>query len=254
MSRPEVFAVIPARYGAQRFPGKPLLDLAGLPMVVRVARAAAAASRITRTLVATDDPRIEAAARAHGVEVVMTPADCPSGSDRVQAALMALAGPAPALVVNVQGDEPLLDPRDLDALVEATLARREAAPGRELIGTLARPLDPARFGEPSLVKVARALDGRALYFSRAPIPAGSAAPLLHVGIYAYAPEALRRFTALEPSPLERAERLEQLRALEHGIPIHVTLCVSERPSLGVDTPEDVAPVLAELRAREEGNR
>lgn len=239
-----VIAVIPARFGATRFPGKPLADIAGVPMVVRVARQAAAATTIQEVLIATDDPRIARVVEQAGFAVAMTPPECATGSDRIAWAIRERRGPAPRLVVNVQGDEPLLDPRDLDALVKATLAD----PGA--IGTLARPLpDPSRFADPNLVKVARAAGGRALYFSRSPIPYGAEAPLLHVGIYAYPPEVLSRFVALPPSPLERTERLEQLRALENGIPIQVTMCVSERPSLGVDTPEDVARVIEELRHR-----
>lgn len=239
-----VVAVIPARFGATRFPGKPLVDIAGVPMVVRVARQAAAASTIQEVLIATDDPRIAQVVEQAGFRVAMTPSDCATGSDRIAWAIRERRGAAPRLVVNVQGDEPLLDPRDLDVLVKATLAD----PGA--IGTLARPLpDPSRFADPNVVKVARAAGGRALYFSRAPIPYGVEAPLLHVGIYAYPPEVLSRFVGLPPSPLERTERLEQLRALENGIPIQVTMCVSERPSLGVDTPEDVARVIEELRHR-----
>lgn len=243
-----VVAVIPARFAATRFPGKPLADIAGLPMVVRVARQAAAARSIDQVLVATDDHRIAQVVERAGFTSVMTPSDCATGSDRIAWAIRERSGPGPALVVNVQGDEPLLDPRDLDALVKATLAD----PGS--IGTLARPLpELGRFTDPNVVKVVRAASGRALYFSRAPIPYGvepnTVQPLLHVGIYAYPPEVLSRFVALPPSPLERTERLEQLRALENGIPIQVTMCVSERPSVGVDTPEDVARVIEELRHR-----
>lgn len=243
-------AVIPARFASTRLPGKPLIDLAGQPMIVRVGQRAQAARRVDRVVIATDDARIAEVARGAGFEVAMTPSDCPSGSDRVAAAVVGLSGPEPALVVNVQGDEPLIDPADIDALVDASLADPEA------IGTLARPLlEPRRFADPNVVKVVRGVSGRALYFSRAPIPHGhadgarapeGAGPLQHVGLYAYSPALLARFTGLDPSPLERQERLEQLRALENGVPIRVTMCVSERPSLGVDTPEDVEAVVRAL--------
>jgi 3-deoxy-manno-octulosonate cytidylyltransferase (CMP-KDO synthetase) len=239
-----VLAVVPARFGAQRFPGKPLVDLRGRPMVVRVADAARRARTIDRVLIATDDDRIAEACRAAGHAVVMTPASCPSGTDRVYAALLAEQLLAQTeLVVNVQGDEPLLDPDDVDVLVEET--RESGLP----MGTIARPLsDAARLDDPNVVKVVIRADGRALYFSRATIPHGAAPGLAlqHVGLYCYRPEALRTLTALPPSPLERAERLEQLRALEHGLDIHVALARSPRASIAIDTPEDVTRVLAIL--------
>ena len=236
-------AVIPARYASERFPGKPLVDIAGVPMVVRVCRQAAQA-RLSAVYVATDDERIAHVVRRAGFAAVMTSRSCASGSDRVAEVVRGLAEPV-GVVVNVQGDEPLVDPRDIDALVAAAVAHPEA------IGTLARPLvDPRRFEDPNVVKVVRASSGRALYFSRAPIPhargGASVQALQHVGLYAYHPAVLARFTALAPTPLERAERLEQLRALENEIPIHVTMCVSERPSIPVDVPSDVEAVLEAL--------
>lgn len=234
---PSAAAVIPARFDSTRFPGKPLAEIAGVPMIVRVAERANAAERVDLVVVATDDERIERVVRDAGFESVMTDPGLPSGSDRVAAAVRTL-GEQPQLVVNVQGDEPLLDPRDLDALI--------AEAKEDGIGTLARPLDPELADDPNTVKVVRARSGRALYFSRAPVPHGAAQRLHHVGIYAYPPHVLERFTALEPSPLERAERLEQLRALENDIPIYVTMCQSESPSIGVDTPEDLLRVEQEL--------
>lgn len=235
-------AVIPSRFAATRFPGKPLADILGVPMIVRVARAAAAAERVTMVLIATDDPRIASVVEEAGFPAVLTDPALPSGSDRVAAAIATLEV-EPPLVVNVQGDEPLLDPRDLDALIEAT--------GEDAIGTLARPFEDAqRVDDPNVVKVVRAASGRALYFSRARVPYGAPSYLQHVGIYAYPPAVLARFVSLRPSPLEKAERLEQLRALENGIPIDVTMCVSERSSIGVDTPEDVLRVEQELRRQE----
>lgn len=242
MASPTV-AVIPARYASRRFPGKPLALIDGVPMIVRVARQVAASDEVDRVVVASDDARILEVARADGHEAVSTSGDCASGSDRVAEAIRRLA-PPPALVVNVQGDEPLLDPRDLDALL------RDAPRYAEGVGTLARPLsDPDRLRGASTVKVVTDARGRALYFSRAPIPHGAASVTQHVGVYAYPPSVLERFTRLPPSRLEQVERLEQLRALENGISIHVTMCVSERPSIGVDVPEDVEAVERELHLR-----
>lgn len=206
-------------------------------MIVRVARQVEAAERVTRVLVATDDDRIRNACATAGVDCVMTPKDCPSGTDRVAAAYRAL-GESYDHVINVQGDEPLIDPADVDVL--AALAHRHP----EAVATLARPLED-HAESAHVVKVVVAEDGRALYFSRAPL----AGALAHVGIYGFAPALLERFTKLPPSPLEQAERLEQLRALENDIPIRAARCVSTAPSIGVDTPEDVTAVLRELRRR-----
>ena len=239
-----VVAVIPARYASSRFPGKALVALHGVPMIVRTARRAGGAAHIDRVVVATDDVRIERVVRDAGICTVRTEASVQSGTERVHAALRHLAV-EPSLVVNVQGDEPLIDPRDLDALVVAA----RSVPGA--IWTLARPL-PANgaLSDPHRVKVIEAPNGTAAAFTRGPPPGGT--PLLHVGVYAYRPETLSRFCDLEPSTAERMERLEQLRALENGIPIRLTMCVSERPTIGVDVPEDVPRVLAVLRG--EGDR
>ncbi len=241
-----VWAVIPARYGSTRFAGKPLALLLGEPMIAHVVWRAASARTVERVIVATDDDRIAAAALVAGAEVAMTE-ECASGTDRVAAAMRG-RGPA-RLVVNVQGDEPLLAGANIDTLVEGMLAAPSAG-----IGTLCRPLDPGRVNDPSAVKVVRDRRGRALYFSRSPIPfprdREAAAPLwrLHLGIYAYRPEVLERFVTLPPSPLERAEGLEQLRALENGLDI----LVFDAPfdSRGVDTPDDLAQA-EELLAREQ---
>lgn len=244
-------AVIPARYGSTRFPGKPLVDLDGKVMIVRVAERASSAASLSRVVVATDDARIEDVVRRAGFEVVMTPSDCETGTDRIAAAVAALGEEDATLVLNVQGDEPLVDPVDLDALVEETLAA-----GTDL-GTLARPVaSKDELFLPRVVKVARAASGRALYFSRAPIPHGAdpaasdptLRPLQHVGIYAYRPRGLAALAALPRAPLEVCESLEQLRALEHGFTIHVALCRSTRPTVAIDVPEDVPRVLAILRA------
>ena len=239
------YAVIPARYDSQRFPAKALADIDGVPMIVRVAQQAAKADAVDRVVVATDDDRIGRVVAEAGFEAVMTDKGCPSGTDRVAQAIQQFETAA-GVVCNVQGDEPLIDPRDIDALVSAARAAPEA------MHTLARPLpDPAMYRDPNAVKVVTTVDDRALYFSRAPIPfeRGGSTPSarLHVGLYAYSPAVLTRFTQLPPSTLETIERLEQLRALENGIPIHVTMCVSERPSIGVDVPEDLDAVLRTLR-------
>ncbi len=239
-------AVIPARWASTRFPGKPLAELAGEPMIAHVVRRAAEATTVEHVMVATDDERIAAAARAAGAEAVLT-GEHPSGTDRVAAAL---AGRAEwGIVVNVQGDEPLLAGANIDVVV----AGLRSDPG-VAIATLCRPLEPERAADPNAVKVVRDRRGRALYFSRAAIPhprhTAHAAGLLrlHLGIYGFRREALARFVALPPSPLECAESLEQLRALENGIPILVL--DAPHPAYGVDTPEDlerVAEILAHQR-------
>jgi len=241
-------AAVPARMGSSRFPGKPLALLAGEPMIAHVIRRARAARGVDEVLVATDDERIARAAEAAGAVAVMT-GECASGTDRIAAALGGREDIG--LVLNVQGDEPLLPARNIEVLVEGMLAREDAA-----IGTLCRPLDPERAADPNAVKVVRRRDGRALYFSRSMVPygrdAGRAAALyrLHLGIYAYRPEALRRFVALGPGALERAEGLEQLRALEAGMEILVFDAPED--SWGVDTPEDLERAEAMLAAGERG--
>jgi 3-deoxy-manno-octulosonate cytidylyltransferase (CMP-KDO synthetase) len=238
--------VIPARHASSRLPAKPLLDLGGKPMVVRVAERAAL-SGAGEICVATDHPEIEAAVRAHGVAVLMTRADHPSGTDRL-AEVVALKGWSDeTLVVNVQGDEPLIDP----AMIALT-ARRLADSGAD-IATVAHPVgDAADFFNPNVVKVVCRADGDALYFSRAPIPyardhfaregGGETLPdafpaLRHVGLYAYKTSFLKAYARLAPSPLESFEALEQLRALWHGHRIAVAV-VDHQPPAGVDTPED----------------
>ena len=231
----EVLAVIPARWGSTRFPGKPLADLAGEPMIVHVARRAASAASVDDVLIATDDERIASAVRAAGFEAVMT-GQCASGTDRVAAALSGRTGWS--LVVNLQGDEPLLSGANVDVLVAGMERMPEVG-----IGTLCRPLVEGRVDDPNAVKVVRDRRGLALYFSRAAIPhprdAATARELarLHLGIYAFRPSALARFVALPPSALERAEGLEQLRALENGLDILVI--DAPHDSWGVDTPEDL---------------
>lgn len=228
-----VLAVIPARFSSGRLPGKPLADIGGRPMVVRVWERVRRA-QVDRVVVATDDARIGEAARAVGAEVVMT-GECASGTDRVAAAAAQLraAGVEARVVVNVQGDEPLLDPQAVDRVV-AGLGQGAS------ISTGATPLD-ADVENPARVKVVADDAGCALYFSRLPIPHGGPWRL-HVGLYAFTAPALRRVAALPAHPLEAAERLEQLRWLAAGERIAVVDVPAPHPS--VDTPEDLARVRA----------
>ena len=239
--------IIPARLASTRLPNKPLADLGGKPMVVRVAERAQQ-SGAARIIVATDHADIAAACAAHGVEACMTRSDHPSGTDRIAEVAHTLGLAPDAVVVNLQGDEPLIDP----ALLAACAARISADVP---MATCAHPLsDVADAFNPNVVKVVLDKPGRALYFSRATIPwhrDGFAAtreqlpagyvPLRHIGLYAYSNAFLQRYPQLEPSPLESIEALEQLRVLWHGVPIavHVT---DEAPHAGVDTPADLERV------------
>jgi 3-deoxy-manno-octulosonate cytidylyltransferase (CMP-KDO synthetase) len=231
-----VVGAIPARWGSTRLPGKPLVPIAGRPMIEHVYRRAAAARGLQRIVVLTDDERVGRAVAAFGGEWELTPADCKSGTDRIAHA--ARAWPADA-VINIQGDEPLIDP----AAISAVAAHLATAPDDPVV-TLAVPAEPGDLDDPHAVKVVLDRRGYALYFSRAPIPYprqdGGAPPWKHLGVYGYQRGALLRLAALEPTPLERSEALEQLRALEHGIPIRVLRAAAN--SWGVDTPEDVERV------------
>jgi 3-deoxy-manno-octulosonate cytidylyltransferase (CMP-KDO synthetase) len=239
--------IIPARLASTRLPNKPLADLGGKPMVVRVAERAKE-SGASRIVVATDHPDILAACAAHGIEACMTRADHPSGTDRIAEVARTLGLPPDAVVVNLQGDEPLIDP----SLLAACAARiGQGVP----MATCAHPLhDAADAFNPNVVKVVLDKLGRALYFSRATIPwhrdgfaqsretlPGGYVPLRHIGLYAYSNAFLQQYPQLEASPLETIEALEQLRVLWHGVPIavHVT---DTAPAAGVDTPEDLARV------------
>lgn len=240
-SPPTIVAAIPARYGSTRLPAKPLLELAGKPMIEHVYRRAAAAPGLARVVVLTDDQRIGDAVAAFGGEWEMTPADCASGTDRI--AWAAKRWPDADAVVNVQGDW-LIEP----ALI-GRLAGHLADHPEDAIATLAVPASPHDVAEPAAVKVVCDLAGYALYFSRAAIPfprqEGGARPLKHWGIYGYRRDALLALAALPPSPLEISESLEQLRALENGYRIRV-LTVTGR-AVGMDTPEDVPRVEEMLR-------
>jgi 3-deoxy-manno-octulosonate cytidylyltransferase (CMP-KDO synthetase) len=245
----EPFSVlIPARLASTRLPDKPLADLAGRPMVVRVAERAAR-SGATRVVVAADDARIVQACAAHGIDALLTRRDHASGSDRLAEACERLGLDGQAIVVNVQGDEPLIDPALVARCAALLAARRDCA-----VATAAHPItEAAEYADPNVVKLVRDAEGRALYFSRAAIPCWrdapvpgalpDPAPLRHIGLYAYRAAFLRRFPTLPPSPLERLESLEQLRVLWHGerIAVHVS---DAAPGPGVDTPQDLARVRA----------
>lgn len=246
MTKTRALVLIPARMAATRLPGKPLLDIAGLPMIVHVLRRAEAAG-IGRVAVATDTAEIASVVTAHGGEAVMTGADHPSGSDRIHEALRRLdPGGEIEAVVNVQGDLPTIPPQD----VRAALALLDD-PAVD-IGTLAAEIrKEEEHTNPSVVKlVGSPLGGqrlRALYFTRATAPHGDGPRYHHIGLYAYRRAALERFVALPPSTLERQEKLEQLRALEAGMRIDATI-VDSVP-LGVDTPADLETARDMLKPR-----
>ncbi|MEQ5801818.1 3-deoxy-manno-octulosonate cytidylyltransferase [Halomonas sp. H10-9-1] len=277
-NRREFIAVIPARFASSRLPGKPLAEIAGEPMLAHVWRRARE-SGATRVVVATDDPRIEQAMAPLGAEVVMTRADHPSGTDRLAEVAERLGLDDDAVLVNVQGDEPLIPP----ALIDQVAERLFDDPGAS-IATLAEPINEvATLFNPNVVKVVRARDGRALYFSRSPIPwdreswdrefwdrefwdreawsrdALAARPerlateawLRHIGLYAYRAAFLAEYRGWPPSPLEALEQLEQLRALHHGHAIQVALARESHPA-GVDTAEDLARVRALLESGQPG--
>ena len=238
-------AIIPARYASTRLPAKPLADIGGRTMIEHVYRHAADARSVDRVLVATDDDRIERAVNAFGGEARMTRPDHASGTDRLAEVA---AGLDCELIVNVQGDEPLIAPEVIDAAVAA------AADPAAAMSTLRCPLaDADAWRDPDVVKVAVDRAGYALFFSRAPIgldrDAASATPAAvdrHIGLYVYRRTFLLALSRLEPTPLERAERLEQLRALEHGYRI-MTTCIDGDP-IGVDTPADLDRVRRRLAA------
>jgi 3-deoxy-manno-octulosonate cytidylyltransferase (CMP-KDO synthetase) len=240
--------LIPARLASTRLPDKPLADIGGVPMVVRVAQRAEQSSA-AQVVVAADSERIADACSRHGVRVVLTRADHPSGSDRLAEACEQLGLERDDLVVNVQGDEPLIAPSLIDAVAQLLRDRPQAS-----MSTAAHPIGSvAEFTNPNVVKVVLQADGLALYFSRAPIPwwrdgfaqgvnaLPEPAPLRHIGIYGYRAGFLREFPRLPPAPVESCEALEQLRALWHGhrIAVHVS---EVAPGVGVDTPEDLERV------------
>jgi len=231
-----VIAVIPARYGSTRLPAKALADIAGVPMIVRVWRQVSLARCVERVIVATDDERIAAPVRAAGGEARMTSPSHQSGTDRIAEVARDVAAD---IYINVQGDQPFTDPRDLDAVATPMLADRHID-----MATLATPIvDLEEFRNPTKVKVICDSQGNAIYFSRSPIPyprdieGVPAGALRHIGIYAYRREFLLKFASLAPGRLEQIEKLEQLRALENGHRIRVVDSVS--PQLEIDTAEDL---------------
>ncbi len=246
-SRPageRVVAVIPARLASTRLPGKVLRPIAGVPMLGWVYRAALACPQLDQVLIATDSNEVAAYANSQGWPSIMTSATLASGTDRVHAVAAIVDAD---IYVNIQGDEPLIRREHIDALLRP-FARTQAE-----VTTLSTPCSPEQINDPNAVKVVAALDGRALYFSRATIPYNrgvALAPRKHLGIYAYRKAALRRFAELPPSPLESAERLEQLRLLEEGISIHVVHTPFD--TIGVDTEEDLLAAERVLRAAVQG--
>jgi 3-deoxy-manno-octulosonate cytidylyltransferase (CMP-KDO synthetase) len=248
LTETSVLGLIPARYQSSRLPGKALLDLAGRPMIEHVYRRAAQARTLDGLVVATDDPRIAQAVDAFGGVACLTSDRHLSGTDR----LAEVAAEVPCgLIVNIQGDEPLIDP----AVIDATVAPLRDNPAMEM-GTAARPLRTVEeLTNPNMVKVVRDRDGWALYFSRAPIPFSRDGSVpsgarIHVGLYVYRRTTLLRLAAWPASPLETAESLEQLRALDYGIRIHVT--DTEYVSLEVNTADDLAHVRQQLLAAAHG--
>ncbi len=244
----KVLAVIPARYASTRLPGKPLLDICGKPLIQRVWEIVSRVRGLDEVVVATDDARIAHAVESFGGRVCMTSPDCRSGSDRVREVAASLAAD---VYVNVQGDEPLLEPAAIERLLDVFTEDADVR-----VATLCSPISEDQARSPHQVKVVRDHAGNALYFSRAPLPFvreyGEAAEFWgHVGIYAYRADALRSFASLPASPLEQAEKLEQLRFLQAGIAIRVP----EVPQMGagVDTPEDLERVRAIIKEREHGN-
>lgn len=238
LTESSVLAVIPARFHSTRLPGKILADIAGKPMIEHVYRRAAAASRVHAVLVATDDERIAQAVRSFGGAALMTRADHVSGTDRIAEAI----GKLPCLaVVNVQGDEPLIEPDTIDAAIAPILADTSVE-----MSTLSRPFQSLEeFKSPHVVKVVTDLTGDALYFSRSPVPCPRSEGLpvsarAHVGLYVYRRETLLKLAATPAVPLELEESLEQLRALAHGIRIRVV--ETRHVAAGVDTPEDLERV------------
>ncbi|MBU3560634.1 3-deoxy-manno-octulosonate cytidylyltransferase [Polynucleobacter hallstattensis] len=240
---PEFLVVIPARLGSTRLPRKPLADIGGKPMVIRVAERAQQ-SLAQSVVVATDSPEIQAACDEYRIECLLTSADHPTGTDRIAEVAQLLKLPADALVVNVQGDEPLIPPELINQVAQ-TLADNAAC----AISTVAVPIvDTAEITNPNVVKVVLNRANEALYFSRATIPfvrdpdsKQAITHLRHLGIYAYRADFLEAYTRLEPAPPERAEALEQLRALWNGYRIAVHTA-SEAPPAGVDTAEDLERV------------
>jgi 3-deoxy-manno-octulosonate cytidylyltransferase (CMP-KDO synthetase) len=247
MPLPTCYGIIPCRYHSVRFPGKPLADILGKPMFWHVYERASRCPELTRVVLATDDSRIFDSAQALQVPVVMTREDHPSGTDRVLEAAQTLNVEDDAVIVNIQGDEPALEPAMLTDLLFPF-----QTPGVQ-VTTLARKIDAAEAQNPDRVKAVFTGDGTALYFSRAPIPFRQTRQntpfYVHIGIYAFRLPSLQRFVKLNRSPLEVTEKLEQLRLIENKIPIHIV--VTEHLSMGVDRPEDI-PIVRKMMMENRG--
>ena len=235
-----VLAVIPARFNSTRFPGKVLAPLLGKPLVLHTYERTTAAKLVQKTLIATDDLRVQKAAQEHGADVVMTSPEHSSGTDRIAEVA---ANSDADIIVNVQGDEPLIDPAIIDATIQALLD----APDVPMATARRKITDLQDIADPNVVKVVCDRNGRALYFSRCPIPAiRDAGPFdtgnhwQHIGLYAYRRDFLLQYAKMEATPLEKLEKLEQLRVLENGYPI--TVIDTKYTSIGVDTPEDLERV------------
>jgi len=235
---PKCYGIIPARYQSSRFPGKPLAEIAHRPMIWHVYEQARRCAQLSAVVLATDDDRIRSAAQQYEIPVVMTRADHPSGTDRVLEAAEKMNLPGDAVVINIQGDEPALEPAMLAELVQP-FRKPEIQ-----VTTLARKINAREAANPDQVKVVIAPDGTALYFSRSSIPhhRDSLEDEFHghIGLYAFRMQVLKKFVTLDQSPLEVTEKLEQLRLLENNIPIHVVL--TEHKSIGVDRPGDIEVV------------
>lgn len=250
-------AVIPARHASMRLPGKPLLDIAGKPMVVRVAEQAMK-SGADEVLIATDHLEIEAACKAHGLQVLMTRSDWPTGTDRISEVVQIMGWTDDTVVVNVQGDEPLIDPKLIDLVANTLLT------GQQDIATCGHGIESwDEFKNPNVVKIAMREDGEALYFSRAPIPFPrdayateswpKSAPekqlgIRHIGLYAYRARFLKKYQTLQPASIELFESLEQLRALANGFRIKVCM-IHDAPLPGVDTVQDLEKVRSMFGSR-----
>lgn len=249
---PKTVIIIPARLGSTRLPGKVLLKETGKPLIRHVWERAKLSRKAARVVIATDETRVLDAALAFGAEAVMTGTHHPNGTSRLAEAAAKLHLDFEDLIINVQGDEPEIEPESIDAAAEA-LEKAETSKAGCQIGTIAVPFQPGEDArDPNCVKVICTLEGLAMYFSRSLIPfdrdaAGGedARPLRHVGIYAYRKGFLDRYVALPATPAERAEQLEQLRALQHGYRIAVALRPSAR--VGIDTPEQYAAFVARVK-------
>ncbi len=252
MNARRAIAIIPARLGSTRFPGKVLADATGRTLIQHVAEAAAAAPSIARVVIATDDRSVMDRVLTFGGECLLTSPEHPNGTSRLAEAAEILGLAGDQIVVNIQGDEPELDP----AIIDAAVAALES--GVADVATAALPMDRSAAQDPNIVKVVRRRDTTALYFSRAPIPfdrdsedAPGSRPLRHVGLYAYRARFLGVYRSLTPTPLEIAEKLEQLRVLEHGYAIAVALCEAGEGdvAVGIDTPAQYEAFVARWRAR-----